>query len=367
MTIQRIGVGPAHVGRGRPRRHDLSGGPGRQQDGRRLGRPSRPAKSSASSTACSAQAGSDKTQTALRDDLSARHLDLRRDECGLGRLGRARAIRRRARRSKPNSPRRNLRSRSPASPPNPEEPPLTATVDKPGTPAEAVDVLVRRYDDAVSALRGAVERFLRSGVAPSPEERARFRYPRSARHLSPRGAAALERARLRQILGARRLFHDDHPARRISRLSARAARAAGQRIRRRDGGRDRRTGDRLPLRVRERRRTRARRRHRRRSRAAFSDPLARRDRRRNRRRPIRNPPRRRAAARAVRRRARRLFAAPARALHRLRLARNAALGAADQLSPLCRSVRALGPGAAAQRSRGRQARDAGQCDDRRLR
>ena len=34
---------------------------------------------------------------------------------------------------------------------------MTATVDKPGTPAEAVDILVRRYDDAVSALREAVE------------------------------------------------------------------------------------------------------------------------------------------------------------------------------------------------------------------
>jgi AMP nucleosidase len=55
---------------------------------------------------------------------------------------------------------------------------LTATVDKPKTPSEAVDLLARRYDDAVAGLRGAVERFLRDGVPPSVEERARFRYPR---------------------------------------------------------------------------------------------------------------------------------------------------------------------------------------------
>ncbi len=62
-------------------------------------------------------------------------------------------------------------------------------------------------------------------------------------------------------------------------------------------------------------------------------------------------PRRRAPARPVRRGARRLFAAPPRPLHRLRLARDAALGAAHQLSPLCRPVRALGPGAVARRRR----------------
>jgi AMP nucleosidase len=45
------------------------------------------------------------------------------------------------------------------------------------TPVEAVDLLARRYDEAVVALRGAVERFLRTGVPPSAEERAKFRYP----------------------------------------------------------------------------------------------------------------------------------------------------------------------------------------------
>ena len=50
----------------------------------------------------------------------------------------------------------------------------------------------------------------------------------------------------------------------------------------------------------------------------------------------------RAAARPVRCAARRLLAPPPCALYRLRLAGDAALGAAHQLSPLCRPVRALG-------------------------
>ena len=45
------------------------------------------------------------------------------------------------------------------------------------TPVEAVDLLARRYEEAVTALRGAVERFLRTGVPPSEAERAKFRYP----------------------------------------------------------------------------------------------------------------------------------------------------------------------------------------------
>jgi AMP nucleosidase len=56
------------------------------------------------------------------------------------------------------------------------------------TPVEAVDLLIQRYDEAVGALRGAVERFLRAGVAPSPEERARFRYPTLRVVYSPEGA-----------------------------------------------------------------------------------------------------------------------------------------------------------------------------------
>ena len=51
------------------------------------------------------------------------------------------------------------------------------TFQRVGSPAEAVDRLATLYAEATQALREAVERFLREGVPPSPEERARFRYP----------------------------------------------------------------------------------------------------------------------------------------------------------------------------------------------
>jgi len=56
------------------------------------------------------------------------------------------------------------------------------------TPVEAVDLLVQRYDEAVSALRGGVERFLRTGEPPTAEERARFRYPELRVVYHPDGA-----------------------------------------------------------------------------------------------------------------------------------------------------------------------------------
>ena len=65
--------------------------------------------------------------------------------------------------------------------------------------------------------------------------------------------------------------------------------------------------------------------------------------------------RRAAPALAVRCRPRRLFAAPARALHGQRLAPRAAVDPAHQLSPLRRPVRALGARAARQRRRFRAA------------
>jgi hypothetical protein len=39
------------------------------------------------------------------------------------------------------------------------------------TPAQAIDRLAELYDEATSALRDAVERFLTDGVAPPPEIR----------------------------------------------------------------------------------------------------------------------------------------------------------------------------------------------------
>ena len=45
------------------------------------------------------------------------------------------------------------------------------------SPSQAVDRLAALYDEATSALRAAVERFLVDGVPPSETMRARFRYP----------------------------------------------------------------------------------------------------------------------------------------------------------------------------------------------
>lgn len=44
-------------------------------------------------------------------------------------------------------------------------------------PDEAADRLEALYLDAASALKGAVERYLETGQPPTPQERARFRYP----------------------------------------------------------------------------------------------------------------------------------------------------------------------------------------------
>ena len=46
------------------------------------------------------------------------------------------------------------------------------------TPAHAVDLLARHYADAIGSLRDSLDKFLRDGVPPTVEERARFRYPR---------------------------------------------------------------------------------------------------------------------------------------------------------------------------------------------
>ena len=208
------------------------------------------------------------------------------------------------------------------------------------TPGEAIDHLARLYDEATQALRGAVERFIKEGEPPSAATRALFRYPELRLTLCAQRPGAFEPASLREIQRAWRLRDDGHPAGGVSRLSARTAGAARCRIRRHDRGRRRRAGDPLPLCDRKRRRADARRRRRRRTRAFFPRPHAGHDRRRNRGRRIRLRPR--APARPVRRAAGRLFAATPRALYRIRLAGDAALGVAHQLSPLCRPVRALG-------------------------
>ena len=57
------------------------------------------------------------------------------------------------------------------------------------TPNEAVDRLVRLYDESTQALHGAVERFLKDGEPPSAATRALFRYPELRLTYAPNGAA----------------------------------------------------------------------------------------------------------------------------------------------------------------------------------
>jgi AMP nucleosidase len=65
---------------------------------------------------------------------------------------------------------------------------VAPTYVKASTPTAAVDLLAERYESAVHSLRGALDKFLNSGVAPSPEMRARFRYPRLRVTYRPDGA-----------------------------------------------------------------------------------------------------------------------------------------------------------------------------------
>ena len=55
---------------------------------------------------------------------------------------------------------------------------MTVTFTKVATPKEAVDLLAKRYAEAVHALRGSLDKFLRDGVPPTVAERAQFRYPK---------------------------------------------------------------------------------------------------------------------------------------------------------------------------------------------
>ena len=55
------------------------------------------------------------------------------------------------------------------------------------TPDEAIDRLARLYDDAIQALRAAVDRFLKDGEPPSAATRALFRYPELRLTYGPNG------------------------------------------------------------------------------------------------------------------------------------------------------------------------------------
>ena len=58
---------------------------------------------------------------------------------------------------------------------------------KMATPERAVDRLAELYGEATSALRAAVESYLGDGVPPTPEIRARFRYPELRVSYAPEG------------------------------------------------------------------------------------------------------------------------------------------------------------------------------------
>jgi AMP nucleosidase len=66
---------------------------------------------------------------------------------------------------------------------------LSSSFERVQTPGEAVDRLVRLYDEATQALRAAVERFLKKGEPPSIAIRSLFRYPELRLTYQPNGAA----------------------------------------------------------------------------------------------------------------------------------------------------------------------------------
>ena len=61
------------------------------------------------------------------------------------------------------------------------------------TPEEAVARLERLHSEATGALRHALERYLETRAPPSPEERARFRYPEIRVSYEPEGVQPLVR------------------------------------------------------------------------------------------------------------------------------------------------------------------------------
>ena len=64
---------------------------------------------------------------------------------------------------------------------------LTAALATVATPAAAIDALAALHAHAISALRGALDRFFDTGTPPSPEARAHFRYPELRVTYAPQG------------------------------------------------------------------------------------------------------------------------------------------------------------------------------------
>src|SRR5262245_16037342 len=74
-------------------------------------------------------------------------------------------------------------------------------MEQPKTPNEAVDLLERLYTRAVDALIGAVRRFAETGIPPTPEERALFRYPELRVTYLPVGPAPKLARAFGQLMG----------------------------------------------------------------------------------------------------------------------------------------------------------------------
>ena len=296
----------------------------------------------------------------LGDDLSRRHRDLRRDERGVGRLGRAGRIRRRARRSKPSSPRRAYHGRDRL---HRRQGRQKGTIKTCTTPADGglrgVSSASRRprrrsTGSPRSTTQAAAALRARGRAVPARRRSARPRrcarasaIPNCASPTQPEGVPPSSARAFAKFTEAGVYVDDGDAAARISApiCSSSSSRWSRNSARRSKSASARR---RFPTPTCSRAATNsgaaARRR---RARALLSRALAGRGRRRDRRRRVRVRPGFERPLALFDARARRLFAAPARPLHRLRLARDAALDAADQLPPLRRPVRALGPRAVA--------------------
>ena len=214
------------------------------------------------------------------------------------------------------------------------------------SPEQAVDRLEALHAEAVRAQRDALARFAAGGAPPDPAERRHFRYPELRLIWAPSGPMPFTRRAWGKLQTPGIYATTVTQPGFFRPLSARATAAAGRGIRCLHPGARQRPGDAIPLRARSRRRTRPQRRHAGRAGTTFPRALAVGGRRRGGGRTV--DVRRGAASTAgvVRCGAGRLLAASPAALHRHRLAQHPAVDPADQLSALCRSVRALGPGRA---------------------
>ena len=160
------------------------------------------------------EAGSDKAKISVDHHISRRHRHIRRNERSVGRLGPRRPCasprdgggqargaglhcRDRLHRSEKLGRRAAARSGARLTPLfeetvsvlGPSIDSIKGPFERVATPSEAVDRLVRLYDEATQALHGAVDRFLKQHEPPSAATRALFRYPELRLTYTPNGPA----------------------------------------------------------------------------------------------------------------------------------------------------------------------------------